>query len=133
MRVSKLRYLSRSNVTNTFLEDIRTAFRESDLGSRCEFGKKIPVTNENIIEPDMYLGLERLILVFGAYNPERAKEVFINLLLTKELDHGYRTVVIIDGEAGISQKDQERLVNTANRPIIGSENVVEFMEDFIEA
>ena len=81
----------------------------------------------------MYLGLERLILVFGAYNPERAKEVFINLLLTKELDHGYRTVVIIDGEAGISQKDQERLVNTANHPIIGSENVVEFMEDFIEA
>ena len=31
MQVSNLRYLSRSNVTNTFLEDIRTAFRESDL------------------------------------------------------------------------------------------------------
>lgn len=133
MQVSNLRYLSRNNVASTFLEDIRTAFRESSLGSRCDFKKKIPVSNGNTLEPDIYIELDRPVLVFGAYNSERAKEVFINLLLAKELNQGYRTVVIIDNEAGISQKDQERLVNTANRPIMGAENVVKMTEEFIEA
>lgn len=133
MQISNLRYLSRNNVASTFLEDIRTAFKESNLGSICEYGKKIPAGGGNSIEPDIYIGLERPVLVFGANNSERAKEVFINLLLAKDLDQGYRTVVIIDNEAGISQKDQERLVNTASRPIIGTDDVVKVTEDFIES
>lgn len=133
MSVSNLRYLSRNNVASTFLEDIRTAFRDSELGDRCEYGKKISTSSGNSIEPDIYIGLDRPVLIFGAYNSERAKEVFINLLLAKDLDQGYRTVVVIDNDASISQKDQERLVNTANRPIIGTEHVVEVTKEFIEA
>ena len=131
--VSNLRYLSRSNVASTFLEDIRSAFKDSELGGKCEYERKIPTSSGNSIEPDIYIGLDRPVLVFGAYNSERAKEVFINLLLAKELDQGYRTVVVIDNDAGISQKDQERLVNTANRPIIGIDRVIEVTKEFIEA
>ena len=133
MQTSHLRYLSRNNVASTFVDDIRSAFLGSDLRDRCDFKKKIPASNGNTIEPDVFIEDARPVLVFGAYNPERAKEVFINLLFAKGLDGGYRTVVIIDSESGISQKDMDRLINTANRPIMGSENIVAVTKEFISA
>lgn len=133
MQVSNLRYLTKSNVTNTFLEDIRSAFIDSSIKGICEFGRKIPVAGGNVIEPDVYISVDDPVLVFGAYNSERAKEVFINLLLTKDLVRRYRTVVVIDSDSDISQKDRDRLINSANRPIMGSDDVVKMTREFIGA
>lgn len=132
MQTANLRYLNRSNVVSTFLDDIRSAFAESDLKGRCEFKKRIPAQDGNVIEPDVYIEDTRPVLVFGASNSERAKEVFINLLLTKELDSRYRTVVIIDGDADISRKDRDRLINAANRPIMGKDDALSVTKEFLQ-
>ena len=39
MQTSSLRYLSRNNVVNTFLEDVRLMFRNSEIGNKCLFKK----------------------------------------------------------------------------------------------
>lgn len=133
MQTADMRHLSRSNVASTFMDDIRSAFESSDLSGMCEFGKRITIQTGETIEPDVFIGVERPVLVFGAYNSERAKEVIINLLLAGTLAGEYRTVVAIDRDAAISQKDRDRLINKADRPIMGSENIVEVTEDFMRA
>ena len=84
MQTSSLRYLSRNNVVNTFLEDVRMMFRNSEMGDGCHFGKEVETRDGNLIEPDVYIDLPTPALVFGAHNTERSKEVFINLLLIRE-------------------------------------------------
>ena len=81
MQTSSLRYLSRNNVVNTFLEDVCLMPRHSQLGNKCLFEKEVEVCDGDIIEPDIYIDLPTPTLVFGAHNTERSKEVFINMLL----------------------------------------------------
>lgn len=131
MQTADLRYLSHGNVVSTFLDDIRSAFASSRFSDRCEFGKRITVSNGNSIEPDICIDNETPVLVFGAGNTERAKEVFIDLLLLRDTNSCYRTVVVIDGDAGIPQKDRDRLINAADRPVIGAENAVKVTAEFI--
>ena len=131
MQTSSLRYLSRNNVVNTFLEDVRLMFRNSEIGNKCLFKKEVEVCDGDIIEPDVYIDLPTPTLVFGAHNTERSKEVFINMLLIRESKLDCRTVVIIDEGANIPQKDRDRLINMADRPVIGKNNVMNAIKGFI--
>lgn len=133
MQTADLRYLSHGNVVNTFVDDLRSAFASSRLSGMCEFGKRIPASDGSSIEPDVCINAESPVLVFGAGNTERAKEVFIELLLLRDDESHYRTVVVIDSDAGIPQKDRDRLVNAADRPVVGAENAVRVTEEFIRA
>ncbi len=133
LQVACLRNFSRSNVVNSFMEDVLSTFRNSDLAGRCEYRKKIPANNGDVIEPDIFISQkERPVLLFIAGGPERAKEVVINLFLVQNLNKGYRTVVVIDDNSGISKKDRERLVNGAERPIIGTESVLPLTESLVK-
>lgn len=131
MQTSSLRYLSRNNVVNTFLEDVRLMFRNSEIGNKCLFKKEVKICDGNIIEPDVYIDLPTPTLVFGAHNTERSKEVFINMLLIRESKLDCRTMVIIDEGANIPQKDRDRLINMADRPVIGMNNVMNAIKGFI--
>ena len=124
MQTSSRRYLSRNNVVNTFLEDVRLMFRNSEIGNKCLFKKEVKICDGNIIEPDVYIDLPTPTLVFGAHNTERSKEVFINMLLIRESKLDCRTMVIIDESANIPQKDRDRLINMADHPVIGKNNVI---------
>ncbi len=132
LQTASLRYLSRNNVASSFIEDIITTFNESDIRELCEFHKKIEVS-QGFVEPDVYIESSKPILIFGASNSERAKEAIINLFLAKEIVFEHITVVIIDSDAGISQKDQNRLINTADRPIMGKEGIIEMTKHLINA
>ena len=131
LQVACLRNLSRTNVVNSFAEDVRSAFSNSNLAGRCVYGKRIPVDNGDFVEPDIFIDLDSPVLLFIAGGSERAKEVVINLMLVKQLDTRYRTVVVIDDDSNISKKDRERLVNTAERPIIGTDSVVPLTESIV--
>lgn len=131
MQTSSLRYLSRNNVVNTFLEDVRLMFRNSEIGNKCLFKKEVEVCDGNLIEPDVCIDLPTPALVFGAHNTERSKEVFINMLLIRESKLDCRTMVIIDEGANIPQKDRDRLINMADRPVIGMNNVMNAIKGFI--
>ena len=131
MQTSSLRYLSRNNVVNTFLEDVRLMFRNSEIGNKCLFKKEVEMCDGNLIEPDVYINLPTPTLVFGAHNTERSKEVFINMLLIRESKLDCRTMVIIDEGANIPQKDRDRLINMADRPVIGMNNVMNAIKGFI--
>lgn len=127
MQVSNLRHLSRMNVASTFLDDVCEIYRNSEYGDLCEFGKRITLGNQ-VLEPDIYIDSNEPVLIFGANNTERAKEVIINLLYLDNVNdnciHGYRTIVIVDDRAGISQKDQERLINIANHTVFDLKDVL---------
>ena len=73
MQTSNLKYLSRNNVVNTFLEDVRMIFRNSEMRDRCRFGKGIETHDGNLIEPDVYIDLPTTALVFGAQTPNVPK------------------------------------------------------------
>lgn len=132
IQVADLRRLSRPNVASSFMEDLRAAFLDSPFGDRCEFGKKVK-SGENILEPDIYVDDERPVLIFGVNNSERAKETMINLLYARNGDQRYRTIVVIDDDAEISSKDRKRLINTADRPIEGLDDVQQVTSDFVSA
>lgn len=53
--------------------------------------------------------------------------------MTKKLDSRYRTVVIIDVDADISRKDRDRLINAANRPIMGKDDALNVTKEFLQA
>ena len=131
MHTSSLRYLSRNNVVNTFLDDVRLMFRNSEIGNKCLFKKEVEVCDGDLIEPDVYVNLPPPTLVFGAHNTERSKEVFINMLLIRESKLDCRTRVIIDEGANIPQKDRDRLINMADHPVIGKNNVMNAIKGFI--
>ena len=75
MQTSSLIYLSRNNVVNTFLEDVRLMFRNSEIGNKCLFKKEVEVCDGDIIEPDVYIDLPTPTLVFGAHNTDRKSVV----------------------------------------------------------
>ena len=132
IQVADMRHLSRSNVANTFLDDIRESYLNSSLRSKCDF-KKVIRTGDDTIEPDVYIDGESPILVFGVNNPERAKETIINLIFARNSGQSYRTIVVIDDNADISKKDHKRLINTADRPIEGLENMIKISEEYAKA
>lgn len=132
LQVAGLRNLSRTNVVNSFAEDVISAFRNSSLAERCIFNKKIQVKGD-YVEPDIFIDSGDPVLLFIAGGSERAKEVVINLMLAEQSDTEYRTVVVIDDDSNISKKDRERLVNTAKRPIIGIDSVVSLTKSIISA
>ena len=131
MQTSSLRYLSRNNVVNTFLEDVRMMFRNSEIGDRCRFGKEVETRDGNLMELDVYINLPTPALVFETHNTERSKEVFINLLLIRKSELDCRTMVIIDESANIPQKDRDRLINITDRPVIGMNNAMNAIKGFI--
>ncbi len=133
LQVACLRNLSRTNVVNSFTEDVRSAFRNSDLAGMCVYGKRIPVDKRGYVEPDIFIDSNSPVLLFIAGGSERAKEIVINLMLAERLDAKYRTVVVIDDDSNISKKDRERLVNTAERPIIGADSVIPLTESIVRA
>lgn len=93
--------------------------------------KGIETHDGNLIEPDVYIDLPTPALVFGAHSTERSKEVFINLLPIRESELDCRTMVIINEGANIPQKDRDRLINIADRPVIGMNNAMNAMKGFI--
>ncbi len=131
LQIACLRNLSRNNVVNTFTEDVYASFRESRLSNRCEYRKKIATADGNCVEPDILITGNRPVLLFVAGSSERAKEVTINLLVAKELKDDYGTIVVIDGDSNISKKDQQRLVNYADRPIYGIDGALAIAESYI--
>lgn len=50
----------------------------------------------------------------------------------QKMNKKYRTIVVIDDDSGISKKDRERLVNYAERPIMGMDSVLSITESFIK-
>ena len=132
IQIAGMRHLSRSNVASTFLDDIRASYLNSSLGTRCDF-RKVIQSGDDTIEPDVYIDAESPVLVFAVNNSERAKETFINLIFARNSGKGYRTVVVISDEADISRKDHKRLINTADRPIEGLENMVKMTEEYVNA
>ena len=130
IQIADMRRLSRNNVANTFFDDILESYRSSPLAGRCDFKKKIQFGTDTI-EPDVYIDDEHPILVFGVNNSERAKETFINLLFARNSNVKYRTIVVIDEDAEIPKKDHKRLINTADRPIVGLEDMIQVTEDFV--
>ena len=93
IQTSSLRYLSRNNAVNTFPEDMRSMFRNSEIRNKCLFKKEVKMCDGNFIEPDVYIDLPTPTLVFGVHNTERSKEVFINMLLISESKLDCRTSV----------------------------------------
>lgn len=130
IQIADMRRLSRNNVANTFFDDILESYRSSPLANRCDFKKKIQLGTDTI-EPDVYIDDDHPVLVFGVNNSERAKETFINLLFARNSDVKYRTIVVIDEDAEIPKKDHKRLINTADRPIVGLEDMIKVTEDFV--
>ena len=57
--------------------------------------------------------------------------MFINLLLLRESELDCRSMVIIDEDANTPQKDRDRLINIADRPAIGMNNVMNAIKGFI--
>jgi hypothetical protein len=133
IQVADMRRLSHANVASTFVEDILAAYLSSSLKDRCQIKKKIHSKTGDVIEPDIYIESESPVLVFGVNNTEKAKEVFINLMFVRDSGDSYRTVVIIDDDAGVPSKDYRRLINAADRPIVGKDDAVSITEQFIEA
>ena len=133
IQVADMRHLSRSNVASTFIDDVYAAYMESPLKDRCNFKKKIQCEMDTI-EPDVYIEDQSPILVFCVNNSERAKEAFINLMFARNVkDVKYRTIVVIDDEADITKKDHKRLINTADRPIEGIDEMVKVTQEFVNA
>jgi len=132
LQIAGMRHLSRSNVANTFLDDIKASYQNSSLSTKCDFRKKIQ-SGEDTIEPDVFIEGKTPVLVFGVNNSERAKETFINLIFARNSGKPYKTIVVIADEADISKKDHKRLINTADRPIEGLENMVKITEDYVNA
>jgi len=132
IQIANMRRLSRTNVANTFFDDVLEAYRSSPLANRCDFKKKIQCGTDTI-EPDVYIDGKHPILVFGVNNSERAKETFINLMFARSSDIEYRTIVVIDDDAEIPKKDHKRLINTADRPIVGLEDMIQVTEEFVRA
>ena len=85
------------------------------------------------IEPDVYIDGSIPVLVFGVHNSEKAKETFINLMFARNSDGMYRTIVVIDDNAEISRKDHKRLINAADRPVEGIEEMVSLTMDMVDA
>ena len=131
IQVADLRHLSHSNVVSTFLDDMKAAYSNSSLGGRCEFRKRMEFVKGELIEPDVFIDDDVPVLVYGVNNPERAKEAFINLIFIRNSGRDYRTVVVIGDDAEISKKDRDRLINAANRPIMGTEEMVAITERFV--
>ena len=128
-----MRRLSHANVASTFVEDILAAYLSSSLKDRCQIKKKIHSKTGDVIEPDIYIESESPVLVFGVNYTEKAKEVFITLMFVRDSGDSYCTVVIIDDDAGVPSKDYRRLINAADRPIVGKDDAVSITEQFIEA
>lgn len=132
LQIASLRNLNRSNVVNTFSEDVMGMFRDSSIGNRCQFGRMFELKDGSSVEPDIYFEGERGIMLFIAGNPDRAKEVVINLLLMARLDSEYYSIVIIDDNANISGRDRKRLESYAGQTT-GMENALSETMKIIKA
>lgn len=126
LQIADLRYLDRSNVASSFLDDMKTEILKTDLKDQCEFDKKIQLDNMEICEPDVYIDSKNPMLIFGVSSADRAKKTLIDVMNLKENQRlEFRVIVVIDDSVRISQKETKMLINRADKPVFGTKELPE--------
>jgi hypothetical protein len=131
MQVSDLRMLSVDRVMNTFLDDMTSHLRSSEFADRCRFGEQIK-TPKGTYSTDVLIDGDVPIVMLGVTNVLRCKEAMITILGLTESGGKYKFIVVIDEETSIPNMDRARLMNRADRPIIGIDaDSMDRMENYI--
>ncbi len=133
LQIADLRYMDRSNVASTFLEDMKAEIMKTSLASYCVVGKKIQLQRDEICEPDIYIDVKNPILVFGVSNSDRAKRTIIDLMNLKENNYAdCRIVVVIDDSVNITKNERKMLINRADKPVYGTADLSNIIIRFEE-
>ena len=130
MRIADLRYLSTDRVTNTFMEDLKGAFKRSRYNHICHYGRVIRLNNDEI-SPDVYIEATIPILIFGVTNANNCKDAIISILTLEKSSERYRYVSVMDSNEHIPKKDSNKLINLSDKSMFGLDDLDHLFERVI--
>ncbi|MCL2148000.1 MAG: DUF1828 domain-containing protein [Methanomassiliicoccaceae archaeon] len=131
MQVSDLRFMSKTRVLNTFIDDIKELFKSSEMNPRCRFDLTVETPKGGVFTPDIYIEEENPILVFGITNTDNCRDAVINMLELQRSPSNYRYFAIVEDLEGITVKDRQRLMRSADKTVEGLGNLMQSIERFI--
>ncbi len=132
LQTADLLFLDRDRVASTFVEDMMEIFRASSFQDKCEFNKTIEDKKGGTHTVDVYVHGRRPLYVFGIPSQDKAKDALITMM---ELElggmTGYRAMVVIDDSAEISKKIKRKVVNRADKALLGLEDTPDDLERYV--
>lgn len=114
LQTADLLYLSRSNVRNTYTDDVKQLMKAT-LGSSCEFDKHIRRGGEEYVV-DVYVDAPTPLYVFSVSNNDRCKDAIITILsLSLEADMKFTSLTFVDQAANLGKENLVKLTNRTDK------------------
>lgn len=131
IQVADLVRLSRTGVIDTFIDDVVSGLRTSNISEVCRFEKSIQADGRRTTRADIFIDAPRPILLFCVDSALKAKDAIIGIMVAKESDTACLTVAVIDEKADIPRDDLDVLTDRADKSIMGNADMIPFVEDLV--
>lgn len=116
-RILDLSFLNRTQVENTFMEDLEKELLQI-AGENLITNYKPDIENAEIYQPDFCIKRDNFpLLIWGISNSSKAKLATIIIQHLQQLQFKFRSLVVYQNMGSIPQKDFIRLTNAANDQI----------------
>lgn len=124
LQIADLLYLDKKVVKSTFVEDLKSAFVESDIFDICHFDAKVIGTDDIEYNADVLIDAVKPILVFGIRSPVQCARATVSMLSLNRNQEKYLFMIVFDKDCQIPRRDAEKAINASIKTVYGSDEAV---------
>jgi hypothetical protein len=128
IQAADLLYLDKDVVKDTFLDDLKTMFVNSNISDRCSYNRKIIGKDNMEYYADVFIDSKTPILVFGIHSPIQCSRATVAMLSLNKTGMDYVFMTVFDSNSQISSGDRDKAINAAVKTAIGINEAVKGAE-----
>jgi hypothetical protein len=124
IQIADLLYLSKENVKDTFMEDLKSAFIDSRISDKCTYNRKIVGQDGMEYRADVCIDGSTPILIFGIRTPMQCARATIAMLSLNKDGPRYLFMAVFDNNPQIPDGDRDKAINAAVKTTVGIDEAV---------
>lgn len=113
IQIADLLFLDRETIRDTFLEDLKETFVNSDVSDKCRYNHVIIGDNNIEYRADVYIESEKPIVIFGIHSPIQCSRATIAMLSLNRSEQKYIFMTVIDSKGQIPKNDLKKAINAS--------------------
>ena len=127
IQAADLLYLNKEVIKDTFMDDLKNTFINSDISDRCSYNHKIVKDNMEYYA-DVFIENKTPILIFGIHSPIQCARATVAMLSLNSTGMNYIFMTVFDNNSQISSGDRNKAINAAIKTTIGIKEAVKGAE-----
>jgi len=131
LQMADLIFMKKESVKDTFIEDLKSAFTNSELSEKCKFDTKIVGSDNMEYRADIYIEAKKPILIFGIHSTIQCSRATVTMLSLNRDGPEYVFMTVFDDKKQIPEKDIRRAINASVKTAYGAEEAVDWAKKLL--